>query len=179
MVIHVATSSRNGPIACAPAGALLIAVGAWVAAVPAALGLLDPMTPTVATALLPGAVAALAGALILRGRPRAILGCGLAAVAAGLWFAVGSLDHVLGAAATVALPEWLVFFFLPSMLLMVLGVHVLEVVDVPVEDRGVSARGAMVRARDPHRRIGADGPHRADRRAGHPPSRRRRVPRDA
>ena len=110
------------------------------------------------------------------------LGCGLAAVAAGLWFAVGSLDHVLEAAAAVGVPEWLVFFFLPSLLLMVLGVHVLGFVDVsnPIKDRrALRAPGATLHARDPHRRIGAGGPDGADRRAVHPPSRRRRVPRDA
>ena len=169
------TSSRNSRRACAQTGGLLVALGAWAAVLPVALGLLEGPD---AQAVLPGAVVALSGALIVHGRPRSIRAGGLLAVGAALWFVVSPLDRLFDPGASVGALEWCAFFFAPGMLIMLVGVHALGFLEAPdaIEERATHPRHSL-RARDPHRRLGHRGAH-GDRREVHARG-GRRVRRDA
>jgi hypothetical protein len=126
-----------------------MALGAWAAMAPMALALEEPPP---AHAFLPGVVAALAGALIVYGRPRSILAGGLLAVGAALWYVVSPLDHLYEPGATLAAMEWATFFFAPGLLIVVVGVHALGFLEAPdpVEEARAHPPHTL-RARDPHR----------------------------
>jgi hypothetical protein len=148
-----------------------MALGAWAAMVPMVLALVKPPPP--AHAFLPGVVAALAGALIVHGRPRSIVVGGLFAVGAALWYVVSPLDHLYEPGATLAAIEWVTFFFAPSMLIMVVGVHALGLLEAPdpVDDARAHPPHPL-RARDPRRRRRERRAH-VDRREPHGHGRRR------
>jgi hypothetical protein len=104
-------------------GRLLLALGAWAALAPAALGLAD----FTALAVLPGATIALGGAAILT--RRATVTGALLALAGGLWLAIGQIGGLYGPHPAFTLGAWLAAFFVPGALVVLASVRALGCAD--------------------------------------------------
>jgi hypothetical protein len=170
----VTTSARIRCSESTRTGLLLVALGAWAATVPVALGLatLPPLTLNFVLAVLPGAAVMLAAAWHWRDSKRSGVLGPLLTLAAALWFVVSPIDHLFGPDAALGLPEWVTFFLAPGALIMLVGVCALDVVDVPDGDerRAVQRRQRHVpghRMRDTHRAVGGRTPTGAHRRQPH------------
>jgi hypothetical protein len=131
-------------------GMLILALGAWSALAPVALGLAD-LGPA---AVLPGATVALGGAAIVTGRA-AVAGA-LLALAGGFWLVSSQIGGLYGPDPALTPGAWLAAFLAPGALVVLAAVRALAGADpgeAPAR-RSPHAPARVTRTRDPHRQDG-------------------------
>jgi hypothetical protein len=115
-------------------GSALIAIGAWAAFAPPAIGGWDwdSQSTQFLLAIVPGVAAAIGGLFVLGQRSRLVSFGGIVALIAGLWFIAAPLAHAAfvgpqigtgDSGESIRVFQWIVFFFAAGALLSFLSAY--------------------------------------------------------